>query len=335
MLRSLAEKLVTPDASEEEAAAFQLRRNLPLDKLEAAIVGDELVWIDCTEPDDDELRWLERVLNLHPAVVNDLRRDDRRPALLVFPEYIFVSLFQARMNKAIVEGSEIHCLIGRTVFVTVRSTGANSIDAAYERAAQNGDYWRRGVNYFLYITLQFVVDSYYPFVDRISNQLNRMEEQAMTDGSKSLKQSVYRVKQQLIALRQMVSPQREVISNVIGEERLSRNAEDRELFRHLYERQLRVYDVIDAQRDLAGNVLDLVQSQENANLSLAVNRLTVLSMIFLPLTFLIGLFGLNFVTTQPEFTIPLRGEIVFLLLVIMAIASATLLIRYFRKKGWL
>lgn len=335
MLRSLAEKLVNPDASEEEAATFQLRRNLPLDKLEAAIVGDELVWIDCTEPDDDELRWLERVLNLHPAVVNDLRRDDRRPALLVFPEYIFVSLFQARMNKAIVEGSEIHCLIGRTVFVTVRSTGANSIDAAYERAAQNGDYWRRGVNYFLYITLQFVVDSYYPFVDRISNQLNRMEEQAMTDGSKSLKQSVYRVKQQLIALRQMVSPQREVISNVIGEERLSRNAEDRELFRHLYERQLRVYDVIDAQRDLAGNVLDLVQSQENANLSLAVNRLTVLSMIFLPLTFLIGLFGLNFVTTQPEFTIPLRGEIVFLLLVVMAMASATLLIRYFRKKGWL
>jgi magnesium transporter len=217
----------------------------------------------------------------------------------------------------------------------VRSADATSIDAAYERAAQNGDYWRRGVNYFLYLALQFVIDSYYPFVDRISMQLNRMEEQAMMAGSRALKQSVYRVKQQLIALRQMVSPQREVISNVIGEERLSRNAEDRELFRHLYERQLRVYDVIDAQRDLAGNVLDLVQSQESADLGLAVNRLTVLSMIFLPLTFLIGLFGLNFVTTEPEFTIPLRGEIVFVLLLVMAIASAGLLIRYFRRRGWL
>jgi magnesium transporter len=133
----------------------------------------------------------------------------------------------------------------------------------------------------------------------------------------------------------MVAPQREVISNVIGEERLSKTSENRDLFRHLYERLLRIYDVIDSQRDLASNVLDLIESQEATNLANAVSRLTVISMIFLPLTFLVGLFGLNFITTTPEWTIPLRGDWVFALILVVTIISGILLGIYFRKRGWL
>jgi magnesium transporter len=133
----------------------------------------------------------------------------------------------------------------------------------------------------------------------------------------------------------MVAPQREVISNVIGEERLSRTSDERELFRHLYERLLRIYDVIDSQRDLASNVLDLIESQESSKLGTAVNRLTVLSMIFLPLTFLVGLFGLNFVTTKPEWEIPLGGDAVFLLILLITAISAGAMAYYFRKQGWL
>ncbi len=133
----------------------------------------------------------------------------------------------------------------------------------------------------------------------------------------------------------MVAPQREVLSNAIGEERLAKTNEDRDLFRHLYERLLRIYDVIDAQRDLASNVLDLVESQHSVTMANAVSRLTIFSMIFLPLTFLVGLFGLNFVTTNPEFAIPISGESLFWLILILTAISAAVMAWFFRRRGWL
>lgn len=329
-MRSL---VAPPDVADNPE--FILRRNLTQESLEEALANGSLVWLDCVDPEDEEIRWLEQILNLHPAVVSDLRREDRRPSLMVYPEYLFLSLFQAKVEKAAVTSEEIHCVIGANFFLTVRKEASTAVDNAYERSAQNTEYWRRGVIYFLYLTMQFIVDSYYPLIDRISNQLNKLEEQAMEDGGKELQRSVFRLKQQLISLRQMVAPQREVISNVIGEERLSKTIESRDLFRHLYERLLRIYDVIDSQRDLASNVLDLIESQEATNLANAVSRLTVLSMIFLPLTFLVGLFGLNFVTTSPEWTIPLPGDWVFALILVITVLSSAALGWYFRKQGWL
>lgn len=329
-MRSLVAPAEIPDDS-----AFTLRRNLSLESLEEALMNNDIMWLDCVNPEDEEIRWLEQHLHLHPAVVSDLRREDRRPALMVYPEYLFLSLFQARVEKSVIISDEIHCIIGPNFFLTVRNESSSAVDGAYERAAQNSEYWRRGVIYFLYLAMQFIIDSYYPLIDRISNQLNKLEEQAMVNGGKELQRSVFRLKQQLINLRQMVAPQREVISNVIGEERLSKTSENRDLFRHLYERLLRVYDVIDAQRDLASNVLDLIESQEATNLANAVSRLTVISMIFLPLTFLVGLFGLNFITTAPEWTIPLPGDWVFGMILIITIISGFILAVYFRKRGWL
>jgi magnesium transporter len=331
MLRSL---VVTPGEDGQEPFAF--RRNLAPEKLECALKEPRsVVWIDITDPAPDEIAWLEESLRLHPAVVSDLKREDRRPTLLIYPDYMFLSLFEPRIQLQRVRSSEVHCLIGTNYFVTVRQANTPAVDDAYERAAQNPESFQRGVAYLLYLTTQFVVDGYYPLLDQISNRLNDMEENILTGGVRISQHTIYPIKNQLITLRQMVAPQREVLSSVIGEERLAETNENRDLFRHLYERLLRVYDVIDSQRDLSSNVLDLVRSQQATRLAEAVNRLTILSMIFLPLTFLIGLFELNFVTTDPELRIPLDGAWMFLLILLITAVSASGLLWFFRRKGWL
>jgi magnesium transporter len=331
MLRSL----VSTPQNNGDSTDFVLRRNLTQQSLEQALCDGDLLWIDVVDPADEEIRWLEETFHLHPAVVADLRRVDYRPTILIYPEYMFLSLFQAHLKGADVTSDEIHCIIGERFYITVRSGESSALDGAYDRAAQNADYWRRGVVYFLYLSIQFVVDSYYPLLDRLSNQLNRIEESVILNKNTNVQQSVFRIKQQLINLRQMVAPQREALSNVIGEERLARSPELRDLFRHLYERLLRIYDVIDSQRDLSSNVLDLIESQESSRLANAVSRLTVLSMIFLPLTFLVGLFGLNFVTTQPELVIGAPGIVVFFFIILVTAASGAAIAVYFRKRGWL
>ncbi len=335
-------------AVDEDVAPEKLkpRRNLPIEKLEQAWHDDQMMWIDVVNPEDEEIDWLENLLHLSPAVASDLRREDRRPSMLVYNDYLFLSLFQPhiQVQKQVangggihVRGKEIHCLIGEHYFVTVRRSDAKAVDEAYDRVAQNADVWHRGVAYFLYLTAQHVVDAYYPLLDRISNLLNDYEEQMMLGGraDQQARRPVYRVKQQLIHLRQMIAPQREVLSNVIGEQRLAADSETRDLFRHLYERLMRVYDVIDSQRDLSSNVLDMISNQESRSLVEVVNRLTIFSMVFLPLTFFTNLFELGFVTTMDQVILPISGGLLFVIVIGMMIGSASFMIIYFKRRRWL
>lgn len=320
----------------EQNTEFKLMRNQTIEALETSVERGDLLWIDVVDPTEREVRWLEKVLTLNPVVVNDLLREDRRPALLVYPRYLFLSLFQPAMQIGRVTGKEAHCLIAEHIFVTVRPDSSTAIQDAYDRAAQNPDAWSRGVEYFLYLAAQHVIDSYYPILDRISNQLNDLEERLLnSETDQTARKPVYRVRQQLINMRQMVAPQREVFSNMIGEQRLSNNEDTRDLFRHLYERLLRIYDVIDAQRDLTGNVLDMLQNQEARKMGEAVNRLTIFSMIFLPLTFLTGLFELNFATTVNQVVLPFSGGTMLMMVVGLMIGSVTGMALLFRRKGWI
>ncbi|MGB7338389.1 MAG: magnesium transporter CorA family protein [Phototrophicaceae bacterium] len=333
MIRSLAKPIDPLDSTNPI-----IRRNLSPEKLSGEFQESTSVWTDLVDADKADLDWLQQHVKLHPLVVQDLKRIDSRPSLLTYTDHIFISIFQPEMSLGKIKGHEIHCIIGENYFVTVRGKSSTGVDKAYERVAQNPNYWSRDVSYFLYLTVQEVVDKYYPIVDQISNQLNTLEEELLTSAGASdkvVRAKVYRLKQNLIALRQMIAPHREVLSSVIGEERLARSGEDRDLFRHLYERLMRVYDIVDAQRDLSSNVLDLLQNRESQEFGKAVNRLTVFSMIFLPLTFLIGLFELNFISPQSPFLIPISGTALFITLIVVMLVLVGSMLWYFRKQGWL
>jgi magnesium transporter len=290
MIRSL---VIVPHTDPSPEIVFDdtslLRRNLTQASLETCLAEGCSLWIDVVMPEVSEIRWLERWLQLSPNVVEDLLREDRRPTLLVYPRYLFLSLFQPHTQNNTISGKEIHCLIGENFFVTVRKADTSALEEAYNRVVENPAAWTRGVAYFLYLTAQHIIDTYYPLLDRISNQLNELEDKLLNDSDdQHAQKSVYRIKQHLIGLRQMIAPQREVLSNLIGEQQVARNSDIRDLFRHLYERLLGIYDVIDGQRDLTNNVLEIIANQQSRQMGEAVNRLTILSLVFLPFTFFVG-----------------------------------------------
>jgi magnesium transporter len=330
MIRSL---VTAPPASASEE--FTLRRNLPQDRLENASNEGDLLWIDVVDPDKDEIDWVGRAFKLSASVMEDLHRADVRPSLMVYPNYIFLSLFEPSLKQLKVEASEIHCIIGDNFMVTVRSEKSKSIEAAYDRATLDDLVWQRGLSYFLYLTCQQVIDSYYPLLDRISNQLNRYEERLILGGKdKVSRQPIYNIKQQLITLRQMIAPQREVIANMLGELRLA-DEDVRDLFRHLYERLLRVYDLIDAQRDLSSNVLDMMDNMESKRMVDAVNRLTIFSMIFLPLTFFAGLFELNLFDIPQPITLPFPASTLSATMLALMLISAGGIYLLLKRRGLL
>ncbi|NJL94053.1 MAG: magnesium transporter CorA family protein [Anaerolineae bacterium] len=331
MIRSLVAQPAKPETQ------TPLRRNLERASLEAAIQTEALLWIDVVDPSSEEISWLAEQFDLNPAVVHDLRRQDHRPTLLVYPDYLFISLFEPHISLSQVRGREIHCLVTDNCFITVRGADASAVDTAYTRVSQNPAAWQAGVVYCFYLTAQAVTDAYYPLLDRMTLHLHGLEEKLVQQSSvdEDSTRPIYRIMQQLISLRQMVAPQREVFSNVMGEKRMVESGSTRDLFRHLYERLLRVYDLIDAHRDLASNVLDVIENQKSRTLVDAVNRLTIFSMIFLPMTFLASLFQLNFATTSQPFVLPIHGAVPFILIITAMVISASAMIYIFRREGWL
>ena len=342
MIRSLViapNSVSSADAAAEIASADPglLRRNLTQENLETCLAEGCDMWIDIVTPEAKDIHWLEGLLQLSPNVVADLLREDRRPTLLVYPRYLFLSLFQPYVpnNGNGIIGREIHCIIGEHFCVTVRQSDTSALEAAYDRVAQNPDSWSRGVAYFLYLTAQHVIDTYYPLLDRISNQLNELEEKLLNDGGdKQAQKSVYRIKQHLIGLRQMIAPQREVLSNLMGEQRVSSSEDIRDLFRHLYGRLLGIYDVIDSQRDLTNNVLDIIAHQQSHKVGQAVNRLTIISMVFLPFTFFVGLFDSNFFTIGESVILPINGLVISIVVTLMMIASIVVMRMVFQRRDW-
>jgi magnesium transporter len=341
MIRSL---VITPNPEFSMNGAGQavpgdlsvLRRNLTQEKLELCLAEGCSMWMDIVNPETEEIHWLEGLLELSATVVADLLREDRRPTLLVYPHYLFLSLFQPYAQGNGIVGKEIHCIVGEHFCVTVHQADASAVEEAYNRVVQNPDAWQRGVAYFLYLTAQHVIDTYYPLLDRISNQLNDLEEKLLSDGAdKQAQKSVYHIKQQLIVVRQMIAPQREVLSNLMGEQRVSSNNDIRDLFRHLYERLLGIYDVIDSQRDLTSNVLEIIASQHSRKMGEALTRLTIFSMVFLPLTFFIGFFQLPFATIREPVELPISGQAILVILIALMITSVIGLVSLFRYRGWI
>ncbi len=342
MIRSL---VVAPNSDSSADTASEivaegpviLRRNLTQENLENCLAEGYNVWIDIVTPEAKEIHWLESLLQLSPHVVEDLLREDHYPTLLVYPRYLFLSLFQPYVpsNGNGIIGREIHCILGDHFCVTVRQADASAVEAAYDRVAQNPASWSRGVTFFLYLTAQHVIDTYYPLLDRISNQLNELEEKLLNDAEdKQVQKSVYRIKQHLIGLRRMIAPQREVLSNLMGEQRIATDDDIQDLFRHLYGRLLGIYDLIDSQRELTNNVLDIVAHQQSHKVGQAVNRLTIISMVFLPFTFFVGLFDSNFFIVNKTVILPINGLVISVVVTLLMIASIAVMRMVFQRRDW-
>ncbi|TWU01821.1 magnesium/cobalt transporter CorA [Neorhodopirellula pilleata] len=259
---------------------------------------DALIWIDIEAPTESELAMLANRFGFHPLEIEDCTHFDQRPKLEDYDDHLFIvthgfCLLSTMADEAHIQ--ELHSFLGKNYLVTVHDEPSPSLNGVWSRLAADATAARRGVDFIRYLIADAVVDSMFPVIDRLAIEIEGIEEALLNQGSTAANlKEMLRLKRQLISMRRVLPQQRDVLSQLSKREGGFISEKTSPYLRDVYDHLLRINESIELNRELLGNVLDAFQWVVSQRTNDIMKRLTIVSAIFLPLTFITGFFGQNF-----------------------------------------
>lgn len=283
--------------------------------------------------DVEILRILGENFGLHPLVVEDVANTSQRPKIEEFDSYIFVALKMITYanSEQHIESEHSSIIIGKGWVISFLEDAGDVFEPVRQRIKSGkGRIRRMGADYLAYALIDAVVDGYFQVLEQLGEDIERTEEEVVNNAKASTLRSVHRLKRELIFLRRSVWPMRETVNSLIRDESDLVTDETRLFLRDLYDHTIHTIDTIETQRDIVSGMLDVYLSSVSNKMNQVMKLLTVMSSIFIPLTFLAGIYGMNF-EYMPELHMLWAYPV---LLVVMLLIAISLLV-FFRRKEWI
>jgi len=288
-------------------------------------------WIDIKEQSEAEMKLLGERFPFHHLTLEDCLQFDQRPKVEEYDDYLFVVLhaFACPDASCDAEAEELHLFLGgQNYLVTVHTADIAPIDAVWKRVAGDAGLGTRGADFLLYLVSDAIVDANFPILDRIAEELEAIEDSVLEHQNPDDLARIFQLKRTLVLMRKVLSPERDIFS-ILSKRGDPRIAEKTALyFRDVYDHLVRIYESIDAGRDLLGNALDAYLSMTSNRTNEIMKRLTLLSAVFLPLGFITGFFGQNFEH------LPFHSDALMYAMVTCCIAIPSLMVVLFKRSGW-
>jgi len=309
--------------------------DLSLEEIRPALEREgQFVWLGLFEPDEALMRRVQQQFALHDLAVEDAYAAHQRPKLEVYDDSLFAVLRTAAMvddGPTVVFG-ETHAFVGHNYIVTVRHGSLQSHSGLRHRCESMPHLLAKGPGYVLYALMDFVVDQYLPVVQRLEEEVERLEETILDDvpDAGSVTADVFRLKREAVSLRRAIAPLVDVCNRLMRFELPIIPEDTHVYFRDVYDHVLRLDEAIDAQRELLTTALEAHWSMLSVAQNEQMKRITAWAgMIAVP-TMIAGIWGMNF-AHMPELQWAYGYH---LALGVMTAASAGLYV-WFRKSGWL
>ena len=291
-------------------------------------------WIDICGPTPADLGLLGERFGFHPLTLEDCAHQDQRPKHEEYSGYAFIVIHGFVMPKdddpSEIESRELHSFLSMTYLVTVHDFPVPSLDLVWERLLRDPQPSERKPDALYHLVADATVDANFAHLDRLSDAIDKIEDTILGQAEQTQVSigDIFSLKRSLGGMRRTLSPQRDVFATLSrrGSPYVSDAATP--YFRDVYDHLVRIYEGIDTARDLLGNALEAHISMAAQRTNEIVKRLTLLSAVFLPLSFVTGFFGQNF--THMPF------DSMRLLIVMLAACAAIPLAMYFwfRRSGW-
>jgi magnesium transporter len=298
--------------------------------LESALAKREGVfWIDLTDPAPEHVAVVARLLGLHPLVAEDILEGNQRAKVEVTDELVHIVMFALRYEGELTQ-TEIDFILGDTFLLTVHEHTWDPRAATHLRGGL-APIMKRGPDHLLWAQLDALVDGYFPFIDKMGDEIDDIEDRVVTHADSRVLARLFQLKKDLLTARHAIAPVREIFNQLTNREMLLIDREEIVYFRDIYDHLLRLTDELDNYRELASSALDVYLSTVNNNLSLIMKRLTGVTVILAGVGAVAGIFGMSEATNAilggegNGFWI-ITGSIVLL----AAIAGVVL-----RKIGWI
>lgn len=256
-----------------------------------------LRWIDLVEQDATKLRILSERFRFHPLAIEDCLHFDQRPKLESYSDHMFLVIHGFRVNgdrELTSEAVELHIFLGRDFLVTVHEHPLPELDAVWNRLVQDGSLLWRGADYVCYLIADALVDGYFPVVDGIMAKIDQLEDRVLDVSEDVNLQDILDLKRLLVEMRRILSPQRDVLALLSKRGEGWINEHTAIYFRDVYDHVLRLHETVESAREMVANTRDAYLWSASQRTNEIMKRLTILSAIFLPLTFVTGFFGQNF-----------------------------------------
>jgi magnesium transporter len=298
--------------------------------------GEELLaqegpkWVDVLRPTEELLQPLAVRFNLHKLAIEDCLHVDQRPKLEEYPHHQFIVLQGFTSGKDVCELTlhEHHFFLGPDWIISVHELPFDGIDAVRKRVEVDpAGTLGRGVDFILYLLADVLVDRQFPILDTFSDELEDLEVAIFEQPEKHHLQRIFEMKRMLVQFRRVLSPQRDVVG-LMARRGIPNISERSTLyFRDVYDHLVRLYEQIDAGRDILGNVMDGYLTMVANKTNDITKQLTIFSTLFLPLSFIVGFFGQNFDV--------LSGKGFYWAMWVMILGFPVALLYWFKRKQWI
>jgi magnesium transporter len=281
----------------------------------------------------DVIEKLGKCFDIHPLVLEDILNTDQRPKMEDYEKYIFSVLKMLYIDEKTQEihSEQVSLILGNNFVISFQETIGDVFDSVRDRIrGAKGRIRKMGADYLAYTLIDAIVDNYFTILEKIGEKIESMQEDIISNPNPQTLQHIYKLKRDMIYLRKSVWPLREVLNGLLrGESKLIRESTHIYL-RDLYDHTIQVIDTIETYRDMISGMLDIYMSSISNKMNEVMKVLTIFAAIFIPLTFIAGVYGMNF-KHMPELSIPWAYPAVWIIIILVGVS----LLAFFKHKKWI
>lgn len=295
-------------------------------------VADGVLWLDLAGENAEQMRRLGEVFGFHPLAIEDASKRRQRPKVDEYADHLFIVMYALDdvELRARPELRELHVFLTRHAVITIHRHEIREIESAAKRWAAHHVEGAIDSSAMLFYTIaDAIVDGYFPCIDAFGDEIDQLEDDMFAGGGAQTLENVFRMKRQLVEMRRIVAPTRDVFNAFTRRELPLLGETSLAYFQDVYDHVIRVTDSIDADRDILSSVIEVHLTLQSNQLNKTVRALTAASIVLMTLALIAGVYGMNF-EYMPELSWRYGY---FTTLGVMAVLGIVLVIA-FRKRGW-
>jgi magnesium transporter len=320
-----------------DAEAVHEQVDAPVGDCKPSAKPGEVTWLQVQgAPSPELMAELGLAFDLHPLAMEDVMGHGQRSKFEAYESQYFVVLNKPRRDaEGALHTSQTSFFLGTGYVISFDESDGDTFAPIRARLQSKRMFRERGADYLFYSLLDVVIDEGFPLLEDFGERMDVLEADVLEAPTRELRNQIHYMKQELVEMRRAWWPQRDVINTLLRDGENMINENTRLYLRDTYDHCARIIDLVEMYREMASSLLDTYLSSVSQRMNDIMKVLTIIATIFMPLTFVVGIYGMNFDTASPWNMPELHWRFGYFYALGVMLVIAVAMLAYFRRKRWL